>query len=193
MVLTSTAVPSYLMGKLHTVHRIVQSVAPVSAFSSMCLKAIMPGQSATPPLAEGVDRAEAEFEDEVRRLMIKRAYEEDMTGLGQEALFLMRRGGKWGDWGDYDRLVEMLAAQEEVASVKVRVRVYFAESDMMIGKDKGPAWFDKCWTTGMGAGQIDYRSSRVPDADHDSILDIRFGVDEKIFKEIALLAEEVES
>lgn len=192
MVLTSAAVPSAVLGKLQSLNSAVQAVAPVSAFSSMCLKAFVPGWATKQPLADGVDRAEVEFAEKLAPLVIKRAYEEEMSGLGEEALFFMRRKGKWGDWGDYDTLLDMVAARGDAAGAKVKVRAYFAESDIMIGAGKGPAWFDKCWTE-RAAGQIDYRSKRVPHADHDSILDIRFGVIEEIFKDISLLAEEAES
>ncbi|KAJ9149528.1 Interferon-induced GTP-binding protein Mx2 [Coniochaeta hoffmannii] len=192
MVLTSGVVPSALLGKVQTVNRFVVSMAPVSSFSSMCLKAVVPGKRAEPPLAEGVDPAEAEFETKVLSRVIYRAYEEDMTGLGQEALFLMQRGVEWGDWGNYDRLVEMVAARERAESTKVKVRAYFAESDIMIGTDKGPAYFDKCWRE-KGAGQVDYHSRRVPFAEHDYILSLRYGVAEEIFKEISVLSEQAGS
>jgi hypothetical protein len=188
MALTSSAVPSYLMGKLQTVTSLVDAVAPVSSFSSSIIKSLTPWKSKAPPVAEGVDPVEVGFEERVQKLILKKAYEEDMTGLGQEALFLMRRGGEWGNWGDYDRLVDMVTSQAEAAEgARLKLRIYFAESDIMIGTGKGPAWFDSCWKS-RGAEQIDYRSSRVPYADHDYILNLRFGVVEEIFREISGLA-----
>ena len=191
MALTSAAVPTALLSRVQTLNRLVLSAAPVTGFSSMCLKAVVPwGKGASPPpMAAGVDPAEAEFADLVQSQFIHKAYEEDMTGLGQEALFLMRRGGEWGDWGDWDRLVDMVAAREREETTKVKVRAYFAESDIMIGTDKGPAWFDECWRE-RGSGQVDYQSTRVPYADHDFILNLRFGVIQEIFKEISVLSRE---
>lgn len=190
MVATSAAVPSALLGKLHSLGSLVQAVAPVTDFSSVFLKALIPGSTTDRPLADGVNVAEVEFAEKLQPFVIEQAYREEMSGLGEEALLLMRRKGTWGDWGDYDRLLDMVAAQGEPGRAKVKVRAYFAESDIMIGAGKGPAWFDKCWTE-KGGGQVDYRSSRVPHADHDSILAMRFGVTHQIFKDISLLAAEV--
>ena len=117
-----------------------------------------------------------------------------MQGLGQDALLLLKREeypGCWGSWGDYDSLVPLLAQLERErcgdnpsATTPLRVAVYFAESDIMIGTAAGPTWFDHCWRAEQRGDCINYSSTTIARSNHDDILALRHGVIGRIFQDI---------
>ncbi|KAH8648624.1 hypothetical protein BX600DRAFT_517991 [Xylariales sp. PMI_506] len=152
--------------------------------------AITGGGSAAASLTE-----DDEFELLARPLWVKRAYAQNVRGLSEDALLLLRKGGQpdeWGSWSDWDDLVPLLAAAETdqrsggngADLPKLRVDVFFAESDVMIGT-KVQGWFDSCWAPEKRGEGIDYESHEVEGADHDNILNLQFGVAQKIFLAIS--------
>ncbi|KAI1077151.1 hypothetical protein F5B20DRAFT_553347 [Whalleya microplaca] len=146
-------------------------------------------------LAPGVDVDAVKFEAKLWPLLLKRAYSENVQGLGQEALLLLKRTEHpeyWGSWVDYDRLVPLLADAERALGANapkdaslLKVDVFYAESDNMIGTGRGPEYFDNCWRLEQRGDKIQYSSVVVPKTNHDGILDLRYGVAERVFQTIS--------
>jgi hypothetical protein len=137
---------------------------------------------------------------------------ENIAGVSDEATLLLKRGGSgwfgsmqsavsWssrGDWQDYDALVPMLAAREEdMASLgsgsgawtsqmngRLKIDVFFAEADHMIGTTKGPEYWEGCWREEKRGGRIVYSSQTVKGTDHDNILDLSKGVAQAVFRAV---------
>lgn len=139
----------------------------------------------------GHDRAPegARFEEDLWPKVIARIYAEGVRGIGSEAVLLMHKaadaaGSGWSDWGDYDQLVPRLAEALRAAGRRLRLDVFYAEKDMMIGhgrESKGARWFDSCWEQTRCADVVQYRSTTVMGADHDGIWNLRWGMMQEVF------------
>ncbi|KAK4232750.1 hypothetical protein C8A03DRAFT_39624 [Achaetomium macrosporum] len=138
--------------------------------------------------------------------LMRRVYDEGVAGLGEDAvLFLQKVEGTgtgsgvpgWGDWGDYDGLVDRLREVLKREEKRLRVRVYYAEKDVVVrdggAESEGARWFDNCWAEGVGGGNadvVDYRSRTVHGADHDHVWDLRWGLVQEVFGQVGQVAEE---
>jgi hypothetical protein len=146
--------------------------------------------------------------------LMRRVYDEGVAGLGEDAvLFLQKAQGAeagsgtgngagspgWGDWGDYDALVARLREVLRREGRRLRVRVYYAEKDVVVRdggtESEGAKWFDKCWTGVGGSGDgegdangdvVEYRSRTAQGADHDHVWDLRWGVVQEVFGEVGM-------
>lgn len=131
------------------------------------------------------------FDNAIARLIIKYFFAENIEGAGQDSLLCLKRGrGTWGDWDDYDELVPKLAKAAETVSGqtemgKLKVQVFFAESDRMIEK-KGAAWFDACWVEERRGLRINYESPTIAGTNHESICNSEYGAVESVMKEAAM-------
>ncbi len=122
--------------------------------------------------------------------LMKKVYEEGVGGVGEDAVvFLQKADGEtgWGDWGNYDALVVRLREVLAREGKGVRVRVYYAEKDVIVGdggkESNGAKWLDQCWA---GDGEeIEYRSRTVQGVDHDHVWDLRWGVIQEVFRDVA--------
>ncbi|GAB1312489.1 hypothetical protein MFIFM68171_02699 [Madurella fahalii] len=131
----------------------------------------------------------AAFEEEIWASVIDRVYAEGVQGISADAVVLMQRVDGvdgWSDWGDYDRLVPRLAEALRAAGVRLRVDVFYADKDKMIGDggSRGPLWFDQCWNETSRAGVIDYQSRTVKGADHDGIWSLKWDAVQEVFGRI---------
>ncbi|KAL2007269.1 hypothetical protein VTN00DRAFT_8707 [Thermoascus crustaceus] len=128
---------------------------------------------------------------------------ENVEGISQEALFCLKRGpdGLWGEglWEDCDGYVSLLRHREAEAAAartthrqgqddhddsKLRVDVFFADSDGHSGK-YGSRWFDDCWKgSTTGDDLFCYRSMTVPETTHETIMRPESGVLGTIFSRI---------
>lgn len=128
---------------------------------------------------------------------------ENVEGISQEALFCLKRGpdGLWGEglWEDCDGYVSLLRHREAEAAAartahrqgqqdhdesKLRVDVFFADSDGHSGK-YGSQWFDDCWKNSViGDDLFFYRSTTVPETTHETIMRPESGVLGTIFSRI---------
>lgn len=128
--------PSAMVGSYDHVVKLVQTnIAPTIQFSSG-LAALIPSLSQSPSgsLAPGVDADAVALEESLLPELINRINREDMQGLGQDALLLLKREkypGCWGSWEDYDSFVPLLAQLERErcradpsAATPLRVAVY---------------------------------------------------------------------
>ncbi|KAF9882299.1 interferon-induced gtp-binding protein mx2 [Colletotrichum karsti] len=187
--------PESMVGALDKVAGFInRNLAPAIGFSGAAIGAVsdmlpsLQGKGAY--MAPGVDVRLAEFEQKIWKQLIDRVYSENVEGLGQDARLLLKRTGHegfWGEWNDHDQFVPLLAEKERElnADKKLRVEIFFAESDALIGTGKGPEYFDKCWTEEKRGDRIEYKSCVVPKSDHDGIVSLRFGVFEQIIRRVA--------
>lgn len=184
----------------------VSTLAPVTGFSGGLLSALTGSLGmgkAKPAVVDGVDAADVAFEEAALPDVSAHAFRQGCKGMGQEAVMLLKRAGPadvWGAWGDVDKYVPLLAAQMEAdatskqahssgipnspESPALKIQVFYAEEDNMIGTKAGPKWFDSCWSPENRGSTIEYSSAVVPGTNHDTTLDLRFGVAHEIFRTI---------
>jgi hypothetical protein len=112
-----------------------------------------------------------EVQIELERYTTRYLHTENTFGANAEVLLCLRKGVPWGKCDDYTQCVRDLAEIEgrrrgESTSEKLKVRAYFAESDIMIGKT-GQSYFEKCFMRFDDVLHFD--STTVPDETHDSL------------------------
>lgn len=109
-----------------------------------------------------------------------------VSGINEEALLCLKKGGNWGACDDYRAYVAELVVQEkertaEAAShsestqgapEKLKVRAFFSATDIMIGEG-GQKYFEDCWQKEGVKDAVDFQSIAVPDTNHDSIISPR--------------------
>jgi len=174
------------------------NVSPVTGFSENIIG--ISGASVgslfhakTAPVQSENDEDEAAFvfDEELRPVAVDFAYAENVQGLSQEALLLLKRGNAydWGPWEDYDRYVPMLVDAEKAhkkpdsVAENLKIDVFFAETDVMIGNSAGPKWFAECWKSVIRGLDIEYSSKFVKGANHDGIFNLRWGAVQQVFAE----------
>lgn len=128
----------------------------------------------------------------MEKLLRKWFFAEDTTAANEEAKLCLKKDGSvdWNACDDYEAYVRMLCSQEKALresnedQTKLKVRAFFAESDVMIGEG-GQTYFDKGWTQSIVSEVIDYDSMKLAGTDHDSALaDKEKGSLKQIFAEI---------
>ena len=123
-----------------------------------------------------------DFQAELDIELPKRIFSESTVGANREALLCLKKGteGLWGVCDDYKDFLRRLAERERAETSKVKVRVFFAAEDSMIGV-KGRAYMDCCWKE---QDELDFESRIVANTDHDSVLQ-SVEVLESVFREVA--------
>ncbi|KAJ2997963.1 hypothetical protein NUW58_g471 [Xylaria curta] len=185
--------PNALVGNFdRMVHFFHTNISPAVKFSTDLSGLMKPLGQRPDVIVPEADPHAVAFEEDLFPEIIRRINAEDMRGLGQDSLLLLKRDeypGCWGAWGDYDTLVPLLARAEMERRTTgssdispLRVDVFYAESDMIIGSTAAPTWFDSCWRPEQRGDHIQYSSATIPKTIHDSILDLRYGVAERIFQ-----------
>jgi hypothetical protein len=149
------------------------------------------------PRTSGAYGTTKAVETEVDKLIAEYLFnQESMKGGNEEALLLLKKDPSisWGACEDYVAYTKTLNRREKERQTaggeraKLKVRLYFAESDVMIGK-KGQKFFEECWRSNGDSDMIDLESSEMPGTNHDSVLvDFEKGALERIFKEIKALS-----
>lgn len=132
---------------------------------------------------------------ELGPMRMKKIFEGDTTGANDEALQCLRKGdgSSWGECDDYNVFVKALVSAERQKQqldansqghAKLKVRAYFAESDVMIGKE-GQKYVEECWGWQENTFDdvIDFSSATVADTDHDSVMESIETLG-KIFKDV---------
>ncbi|KAI0385253.1 Alpha/Beta hydrolase protein [Hypomontagnella monticulosa] len=186
--------PNGLVGSFDRLLQAVNSMGPAFQFSNV-LSGLIPSFSrGTDPLPPGVDAEAIAVEESLHKELLRRVTNEDIRGISQDALLLLKRDeypGCWGTWGDWDKLVPLLAqAEKERRSADsptappLRVHVFFAETDMMIGTTVARNWLDNCWKPEQRGDAIEYSSEVIPKTNHDNILDLKYGVVERILRDM---------
>ncbi|KAI8955808.1 hypothetical protein F4801DRAFT_574009 [Xylaria longipes] len=187
--------PNALVGNFDRLVQFVHSSLGM-AFQFSDLVGSMPSLSRRSDfLAPGANPDDVALEESLFPELISQFQKGDLRGLGKDALLLLKRDenpGCWGSWNDYDTLVPSLAQAERELRIgdsgnisPLQVDVFFAESDHMIGTTTAPAWFNDCWRPEQRGDFINYSSVTIPKTTHDTILDLRYGVIERIFQAIS--------
>ena len=138
----------------------------------------------------GVDEQTAK---EIDRLNMRYLFAESITGANEEALFCLKKSGPglWGECDDYDVFIKSFVEREKIrrrqgdpGARRLEIRMYFAESDVMIGEG-GRKYFEKVWNQ-YGVIDIAHVDSKVmAQTDHDSvIIDVVKGGLRDVFEEI---------
>lgn len=191
-------IPNSMLNSFGNVTRFInQRIAPAASWSGGILSSVSglfqagPGESGSTDLGEKYGTSE-EVALQIDKLKVKYLFEEDLTGASEEVKLCLKKygSGNWGVCEDFEKYVPDLAKQEEErrnpdsAQPKLRVRAFFAESDMMIGK-AGQKYFDQCWMQNGINNSLDYESKELPETNHDSLLeDHRLGPLKSVFEEV---------
>ncbi|MCJ1394306.1 hypothetical protein MMC18_007184 [Xylographa bjoerkii] len=197
-------VPEVLLNKWPSIAKFVNTtVAPMFMFSGQIVNSVT---KTTLPDAQLESPGHSDYDPELRAifpelkpLVTKVFMEENMSGGADEAFLCLKRGDKytWGLFADTDDAVSMVVDQElRLAAVanssegglrqeKLRIEVFFAESDIMIGK-KGQEWFNWCWQSQDITNVISYTSETVPESSHETIGEPEQGVFARLFEEVSL-------
>ncbi|KAF3391221.1 hypothetical protein F1880_007796 [Penicillium rolfsii] len=210
----SSYMPSKVIGGFDGLVRFIASnIVPTVQFSSGLLSG-----SSTASIAQnnmcrefrGVSAAEAKAQSEVIR---KSLFNEDTTGANDECLLLLKKkeAGPWGACESYEEYPAKLQAKMKdffasrplstreslnaspptTLQHRLTVKVFWAESDLLIGK-KGAAYFDACFKTftlaelGSGADSsvLLYSSEVLPKTDHDTALLPEYGALPQMIEDI---------
>lgn len=125
--------------------------------------------------------ASVEFQDAVANVAMKRMFAEETIGSNSEALHCLKKAppGSWEKCEDYAQFVSDLAELERSRAAdgrspanKLRVRAYFATSDIIIGKG-GQEYSESCWrgpSPGVFDDALDFDSSTIHGTDHDALV-----------------------
>ncbi|KAK4994151.1 hypothetical protein LTR66_005757 [Elasticomyces elasticus] len=143
----------------------------------------------------------ADIMAQVKVLQMKYFIAEDTSGVNDEARLCLKKPGTglWGVCEDYELFVANLVKSEKRAMTadsthvrneeehscrELKIRAFFSESDMMIGK-KGQEYFERCWASSAETRNvIDFRSTTVKGTDHGTIIELQIGPLQEIMKEV---------
>ena len=137
-----------------------------------------------------------EVANEILRLATKYYFAEDPKGGTEEAKLCLKKGGTnlWLICEDYKEYLKSLVTQEKEKSSadpthkKLAIRVFYAESDMLIGEG-GKAYFEEHWKQPDVLEYVDFESQTLPGTDHDSVLaDWEKGAMQKVFEDIKAIS-----
>jgi hypothetical protein len=129
---------------------------------------------------------ELSVKKEVERLGFKYACEENIKGLNDEARLCLKstEGTGWDAAESYPDLVVNLKAvwEEKVRNggAKLKVKIVFAEEDVMIGV-KGRKYFEDCWMQEKCGDGIGVECREIKGTDHESVLEPSKGVLGELF------------
>ncbi|KAB8664834.1 hypothetical protein FH972_026258 [Carpinus fangiana] len=188
-----TCIPNFVMGAWSDVNRFVASkIMPATSWSTGFFS--RDDEKVDPKLRQAIEETCGQTYEEVcqeSKLLNKYRMAENMKGGNDEALVCAKKAGP-GTWGlceDYPKFLELLKAKYADASLgmrgeptKLKVQVFLAESDFMIG-EKGGSYFEGCWRDASLSESVDFESSTVPGTNHDSVCLPEYGVIEQMLNE----------
>ncbi|KAK0648581.1 hypothetical protein B0T16DRAFT_456048 [Cercophora newfieldiana] len=198
--------PKGLISRTDSLARLIATrVGPAIGVSSGLVMKMIPTSlfKSAPAGTEGGEEEvdeDWEFENGIWGRVIDKMYEGGVEGISEDALLFMKKGDAesgWGEWGDYDRLVPRLVEGLRASGRKLRVDVFYAEKDHMIGDagSKGAVWFDGCWEPEGGeyGDVLEYRKKTIKGADHDSIWSMRWNVAREVLGRVGENGQEAAS
>ncbi|QGA14021.1 hypothetical protein EYB26_001673 [Talaromyces marneffei] len=114
---------------------------------------------------------EKDVQIELEKLTANFIFKESTLGANEEALQCLRKGAPWLECDDYTKFANKFAESERRrrgggSTAKIRMRAYFAESDVMIGKT-GQKYFENCFKGFEDV--LDFDSNTVLEENHDSV------------------------
>lgn len=172
---------------------------PALAFSGPLLNAIFSSNTPDAAQEENCQRWEDDYgitrqvQSELANLTMKSMFGENTVGANSEALLCLKKGPKavWGACEDYEDFFKGLYSTERERLVnansnrttsRLKIRAYFAETDMMSGK-KGQEYLTNCFRGGsdqVAPNAVDFEAATIAGSDHDSIIGL-VAVLEEIF------------
>jgi pimeloyl-ACP methyl ester carboxylesterase len=182
----------------HWAKMINQNIAPVLTASGVSMTKVSrtsangyPGTKVKEDSSNG-DGMEAAWRKASEAVITNYVFAENVEGASQEALFCLRKGATtWGDWGDIDEVILRIAENERArqgapgteSAEKLRMQIFFAENDEMIGKG-GQKWLESCFTQVGVADYINLESEVVAGTDHNDILALQNTAMEKMVRTV---------
>jgi hypothetical protein len=128
----------------------------------------------------------------IEKLATKYLFAEDTRGGTEEAKLCLKKGGpdSWLICEDYKQYVQDLLTMEKeglstsTARPTLKMRVFYAESDMMIGEG-GKEYFEECWKQPDVSEHVGFESHTIPGTNHETLLmDFEKGPLQSVFDEI---------
>ncbi|KAI7164106.1 hypothetical protein KC349_g995 [Hortaea werneckii] len=197
----ASALPSSWIDSWDTINRfLLDNVMPVFSWSGGAMASM---SSAFQPEPGAVDASEMTLGQKygvseeagkcIEKLLMKYWLSESTIAANEEALLGLKKGrpSDWGICDDYEAFVQLCAQQEQqrqTASMdraKLKIQMYFAENDIMIGEG-GREYFYKSWKQSGVEELIDVESRTMPGTNHDTaILDPDKGALKRIFEQVA--------
>ncbi|KAI6880332.1 hypothetical protein D0869_07477 [Hortaea werneckii] len=197
----ASALPSSWIDSWDTINRfLLDNVMPVFSWSGGAMASM---SSAFQSEAGAVDTSEMTLRQKygvseeagkcIEKLLMKYWLSENTIAANEEALLGLKKGrsSDWGVCDDYEAFVQLCAQQEQqrqtasMDQAKLKVQMYFAENDIMIGEG-GREYFNKIWKQSGVEELIDVESRRLPGTNHDTaVLDPEKGALKHIFEQVA--------
>ena len=205
---TVSRLPPSWIGKWHHIAKFINTnIAPVMLASGVQITKSSKASinSISESKAKATDAAHTEHEE----MLWKKASEsvitnfifaEEVEGSSHEALLCLQKCNvKWGDWDTLDEAVSRIAANEksrlegqgDIACRKLKIQIFFAEDDEMVGKG-GQMYLENCFASTKDKKYLDFHSEVVPGTDHSEVLTVSRGAIEKVMQEIGTLSDEGE-
>ncbi|CAN8096731.1 unnamed protein product [Discula destructiva] len=168
----------------------VLQAKPALAFSAPLFSAMFSSNTLDAAQEENIRKREQDYgvprqvQSELSELTMKSMFTENTVGANSEALLCLKkgRGATWGACEDYKAYFERLysneqerlatASSDHLTTSRLRIRVYFAETDMMIGK-QGQEYLNECFrggSNGIAPDIVDFEAATIVGSDHDSII-----------------------
>lgn len=194
----ASKVPVPILDSWHNVMRFVaQKVQPAVAWSGGVTTAVTglfgsSDDSESDAALVAKFGTSAEVGRKIEKIATKYCFAEDMRAGTEEAKLCLRKGGpdSWMICDDYKNYVHSLAQKEKDAASsdpahhKLKIRVFYAESDIMIAEG-GKKYFDECWKVPDVLEQVNFESETLPGTDHETAsVDVDKGAVRTIFEEI---------
>jgi pimeloyl-ACP methyl ester carboxylesterase len=203
---TAGMLPPSWIGKWHHIAKFINNnVAPVLVASGLPItkssRAPVNSMSKSEVTAMDVVRIEHEetlWKKASESVITNFIFAEEVEGASQEALLCLQKCQvKWGDWNTVDEAVSRIATNEKSRLEdeeggerrKLKIQIFFAEDDELIGK-AGQAYLEKCFATVHSKQYIDFHSEVVPGTDHSEVLTASRGAIKKVLQEIGNLGNE---
>ena len=197
----ASALPSSWIDSWDTINRfLLDNVMPVFSWSGGAMASMSTAlqletgaddpSETTPGQKYGVSEEAGKC---VEKLLMKYWLRESTIAASEEALLGLKKGrpSDWGVCDDYEAFALLCAQQEQqrqtatMDQAKLKVQMYFAENDIMIGEG-GREYFNKIWKQSGVEELIDVESRRLPGTNHDTaVLDPEKGALKHIFEQVA--------
>ncbi len=181
----------------HWAKMINNSIAPVltaSGVSTTKASRLINGRSGAKVTEDSTigDGTEASWRKASEAVITSYVFAENVEGASHEVLLCLRKGSTtWGKWRDIDEAILRIAENERgrqdlpelESEEKLKIQIFFAENDEMIGKG-GQKWLESCFTQAGVAERINLESEVVPGTDHNDVLALQNRAMEKMIQTV---------
>lgn len=194
--------PDSWIGHWHQVAKFLNNnVAPVITASGMTITKATRGSAlsmseskATMTESAHCDHEERIWQKASESVITHYIFAEDVEGASQEALLCLQKGNvQWDTWHTMDKAVSRIATNEKLChelckdenAEKLRIRIFFAEDDEMIGKS-GQVYLENCFANATNKEYLDFHSEIVPGTDHNEVLTVSRGAVGKVMEAVSM-------